>query len=645
MSDVFVSYKTEDRPRAAQVVAALQAQGLSVWWDQHIEPGTHWRETITQSLMSARCVVVLWTKASVAAGGRFVHDEASLAQRRGVYLPVRLDEVDPPLGFGQHQSISLIGWRGALGTPAFAILLAAVQAMVGVEPPQQVAQRFMLPPSRQDRRLLIGGGIASLAVIAGAAGVFLAPTGLRCVVGFCPPAGGPSSIVVLPFRNLSGDGRHDYLCEGVSEQLRGALSRLGSIQVLGRTSSDAFKDANGGTAAVAAKLGVSYILDGSVRISGKKLRVSAQLIDAKSGLERWSDDFDRGMTDIISVQTDIAASVAASVQGQLVSAQVALVSRPATSVPAAYDALLRGGQVYRRASTEVEYREALRLFDLAIAADPTCAEAHAKRALVLRLVAGQFTTSDHLRSANDAAVAAAERAVQLAPGSGYAQSILGYALLFGRLDFAGARAAYQRSIQLAPNDQSVVGSYGQFAAVDGQAVASLSNLAKAVTLDPLNPKIYLTQAVALYFARRFGEAIESARRGLLLNPTMSVAHATIGDARLAMKDTAAALSEYEQEPLPMFRLTGQAIVRHRIGDRKGAAEALHGLLTQLGDSAAYQQAQVRAQWGDADAAFASLNRAFEVGDSGLTYLQVDPLMDPIRTDRRFPDQLRRLNLT
>ena len=128
-------------------------------------------------------------------------------------------------------------------------------------------------------------------------------------------------------------------------------------------------------------------------------------------------------------------------------------------------------------------------------------------------------------------------------------------------------------------------------------------------------------------------------------PRNPAAHATIGDARLAMKDTAAALSEYEQEPLPMFRLTGQAIVRNRIGDRKGAVEALHGLLTQLGDSAAYQQAQVRAQWGDADAAFASLNRAFEVGDSGLTYLQVDPLMDPIRTDRRFPDQLRRLNLT
>ena len=111
MGHVFLSYKKGDRPRAAQIVAGLEAEGFDVWWDQHLLPGDHWRETLTERLTNAACVIVLWSKLSVGAEGRFVHDEARRAQRRGAYVPVRLEDVEPPLGFGEIQSIKLIGWR------------------------------------------------------------------------------------------------------------------------------------------------------------------------------------------------------------------------------------------------------------------------------------------------------------------------------------------------------------------------------------------------------------------------------------------------------------------------------------------------------------------------------------------------------
>src|SRR5688572_4196817 len=112
MADVFISYKAEDRRRVQPLVAALEADGLSVWWDARIGSGTGWRESIQEHLDQARCVLVIWSKRSVGRQGSFVHDEATRAQRRGIYLPVRIDRVEPPLGFGEIQARSLTGWKG-----------------------------------------------------------------------------------------------------------------------------------------------------------------------------------------------------------------------------------------------------------------------------------------------------------------------------------------------------------------------------------------------------------------------------------------------------------------------------------------------------------------------------------------------------
>jgi len=643
MSDVFVSYKQEDRARAARVVHALEAEGLTVWWDQHIEPGAHWRESITQALATAKCVIVLWTEISVQSQGRFVHDEASHADRRGVYLPARLDQVDLPLGFGQQQCISLVGWRGDRNAPQFQTLLAAARAMIAGEGRPRAAHHARRRGAI-DRRWLIGGGVAVLGV-AGLATVFLAPDDMRRGIGLSAGPPEPSTIAVLAFRNLSGDVKQDYLCEGLSEELRDALSRLNTIRVAARTSSEAFRDARTDTATIAGKLGVAFILDGSVRTSGQMLRVSAQLIDAKSGLEKWSQSFDRALTDVISVQTGIAASVAESLRGALSGADAALVARPATTVPVAFDALLQGRQMYLQHGDEANNREALRFFDAAIAADPAYADAHAYRALTLMVLADNFGAADAARSMHEQAVASGLQAAQLAPASAYVQSVLGFTILFGQLDFAGARGPYERSIEMGPNDARVVAGYGQFASAAGQRARSLTMLARAVALDPLNPVIYLTQATALYVARHYAESIDAANRALSLSPAMGAAHGVIGDARFQLGDLTGSLNAYRAEPTALFRLTGMAIVLRRSGDVPGAQSALHELIAKLGDGAVYQQAQIHAQWGETDAALASLEKAFHVGDEGLEMVLVDPLLDPVRGDARFSRVIRGLNLT
>ena len=121
-TDIFVSYKAEDRARLLPLISALEAEGFTVWWDTHIGGGTHWREDIQDHLDAAKCVIVAWTKRSVGHEGHFVRDEATRAQRREVYLPIRLDAVEPPLGFGEVQAISLKGWHGDRSDPRFLAL-------------------------------------------------------------------------------------------------------------------------------------------------------------------------------------------------------------------------------------------------------------------------------------------------------------------------------------------------------------------------------------------------------------------------------------------------------------------------------------------------------------------------------------------
>lgn len=203
-------------------------------------------------------------------------------------MPVRIDKVDPPLGFGETQAVDLHGWKGERDDPQYRAVLGALRKRLGIksEPERSAAAQ----PRRFSRRTVIGGTAAAGAVAVGAGGWFF----LR------PSAGKSDSIAVLPFANLSGDPNQAYFSDGIAEELRSALSRIAGLKVVARTSSEAVRDEDTKTAA--RKLDVRNILTGSVRRSPSLIRISAQLIDGGDGTELWSQDYDRPSGDALQIQ-------------------------------------------------------------------------------------------------------------------------------------------------------------------------------------------------------------------------------------------------------------------------------------------------------------------------------------------------------
>ena len=623
MSDVFLSYKAEDRARVRPLAAALEAEGLSVWWDTQIEGGAAWRHSIQEQLDAARCVIVVWSRNSVGPEGRFVHDEASHAQQRGVYLPILLDKVKPPLGFGETQALPLTGWRGDGADPRFQALLAAIHFKVrGVHHGSHPAR-----PRRLDRRALVAGGGV---VAAGVAGV----GGWAVWRGMGAPSD-DKSIAVLPFANLSGDPAQTYFADGMAEELRGALARIGQLKVIARASCEAVRDKP--IVEAARTLGVTSILTGSVRRSPTLIRVSAQLIDGKNGVERWSETYDRAPGDALQIQTGIAESVASALRVRLGQAEKAALTVGGTNNAAAHDLVLKAIELGRTDDTEAGARKRLALLDAAIALDPNYAEAYAERSAALGVLVGAYAANAaDLRAGYAQATESARRAVALAPQWATAHTTLGKALE-NQLDMRSALSEHERANGfVGANDAGNLVAYARFLGHLGRGDEAVALAARAVALDPLNIGPYAAQSLILFYARRYADAAAAARRVLAQAPRRVQTQTLLGDCLVMMGKLQEAQAEYAKAPADdAFRLTGEAMVAALMGDRVASDSALARMKQVFGDVASYQYGEIHAQRGEIDQAFADLDKAWEVRDGGMLGLRVDPFIDPLRGDPRF----------
>ena len=366
MSGVFVSYKAEDRRRVAPLVQALEADGFAVWWDAHIGGGALWREAIEAELGRAACVLVVWSKRSVAPDGKFVRDEAARAQRRGVYLPVLLDNVEPPLGLGEVQALRLVGWRGSGTSERYAAVTNASfcnnRRLDPTEHSSSETRSRSGPKTCAGRR--IGSPRSSWV------------RGLVFLEG--QPNAASESLAVLPFANLSGDPSQAYFSDGLAEELRTVLSRMPGLKVIGRVSSEKFRAADD-VAAVARQLRVRNVLTGRC---GDPIRPSGSLLNssmARMAWERWSESFDRPPGDVLAMQSDIAQKVAAALSLRLGHRSLATLLVGTTSNPRARDIYFRAVAVRESSHSEDNYREAVGLLDAAIKLRPAfccgiCAE-------------------------------------------------------------------------------------------------------------------------------------------------------------------------------------------------------------------------------------------------------------------------------
>jgi TolB-like protein len=622
---VFLSYARADRARVAPIAEALAAAGHEVWWDALIDGGAAFAKLIETRMIAAEAIVAIWSATSVESD--WVRDEAAHGRDRKCLVPVSLDGTQPPLGFRQYHSVDLSNWQGGVLEPAMQSLIRGIATVRGIAPaPATVAA--VSRPSR--RNLLLAGGGVAVATIAG------------WIVAFKPFGGGTvaNSVAVLPFTNLSGDPAQAYFSDGLSEEVRSALARNQRLKVAAPTSSNKFRTREEDAKSIAAKLGVAFLLEGSVRRAGNTVRIAAELVDAATGFSRWSQTFDRQLTDIFAVQSEIARTVARALDIEVAAGSTK--APGGTTNVAAYEAYLRGRAFFDLSANEASDRAALAQFDAAIAADPGYAAARAARSRTLTAIANQYTEGKALRPLYDEAIAEARRAVALAPDFDDAQSALGYTLSTGRLDVRNARAPYERSRELGGGNADVLIRYAFYAARIGQAASARSAVDRAISLDPLNPRAHRTLAAVLYADRQYAASIPPGEKALALNPKMGVAHAGIGDALYALGKYPEALAAYRAEPSASFGLAGLAIVENRLGDVAAAKKALSDLVAQFGDAASYQQAQVYAQWGQTDAALDALDRARKIGDAGLAYTRNDPMLDSLRKMPRFVDLLRGL---
>lgn len=629
MSDVFVSYKAEDKRRVTPLVKALQADGFSVWWDEQIGGGAQWRHMIEAELNAANCVIVIWSKRSVGPEGTFVQDEATRAQERRVYIPVLLDKVHLPLGFGEMQALPLTGWKGSRKDSHYQAVLSAVRRIAG-EPAREASGPVAQAVDR--RTAIAGGAIATAAIAGGGAWMFLKPTA----------AGASGGIAVLPFANLSGDPAQAYFSDGIAEEIRSALSRIAGLKVAGSTSSEAVRQDDAQTAAK--KLGVTNILTGSVRQSPSTIRVNAELIDGSTGLDKWSQDYDRPPGDTIKIQTDIAQNVAAALSATLGQAVRAAIEIGGTSNPAAQDLFLKAKAQMKGDDSQSSLQKAIGLLDSAVTLDSNFADAYALKARALAELYGFYTaTGGGFEGGFKQSEAVARQAVSIAPNLASARMALAYIFLL-QLDVGRAAVEYQRGHALAGGDVDNLVAYSDFLSILGRQDAAIDVAKQVQGRDPMNPAGYGFEASAELKAGRLALAERAYRKALGLAPNLLQPRAFLGWALMDDGKVDEARAEFSKLPQDyLFRLIGESILFARQADRAASEAALQRAKQTFGDSAHYQYAEVHAQRGETEEAFAALDRAWGFRDPGLAYMKSDRWLDPIRSDPRFAALLAKMD--
>jgi TolB-like protein/tetratricopeptide (TPR) repeat protein len=490
---------------------------------------------------------------------------------------------------------------------------------------------------RQRRRLL--------AFLAGATGLgLLLAGGALYLQGYSRrPVPGTPSIVVLPFANLSDDPRQDYFADGMTEEIQGALSQVPGLRVIGRTTSFALRDRAADLKDVGRRLGVTSVLEGSVRRAGSRLRVNARVVDTRDGYQLWSQTFDRDAGDVLAVQNEIGRAVAESLQVALLPIQGRSPGAQAID-PEAYNQYLLARRFLAPSSFDGFVRAAA-ASRKAISLSPSFAPAWATLAAAYGGMADYASAPEEIAVDQKEAVAAAVRAIELDPGLAEAYAARGQLLAQTTWDWESAREDFDRALALAPGDADILRKKGAWLlAPQGRIPEAIDVLRRSTELDPLSASSWMTLGL-LEVAASNGRAGErSLLRAIEIDPDNDYAHQALGVRELLVGNPSAALAQTNGCSPGLWRLRGVALAQHDLGHSREADGALSELTSSLASPSPFQIAEVHAWRGEADQAFDWLERALAARDGGLLLLTWDPLLAKIRGDPRMDSLLRRMNL-
>jgi adenylate cyclase len=449
------------------------------------------------------------------------------------------------------------------------------------------------------------------------------------------PTAAAASIAVLPFLNMSADKSNEYFSDGLTEELLNVLANVPGLRVIARTSSFAYKGKEVKISDVARDLNVDHVLEGSVRRSGNRVRITAQLIRSSDSSHVWSQTYDRDLNDIFAVQDEISTEVVDALKIRLLHpSDMSAAEAGGTQVPAAYEAYLRGRHLRHEGEGEPTLRAAIAAFDEAIRLDPDYARAYAGKADAQNVLASNGYVPFDAGFA--AARASAQHALSLSPDLPEALLPLSFVESGVDMDVARSTESIEKAHARSPGSYDVQLAYsGQMQSL-GRYEDAVAAGRKAVELDPLAPGAYVNLASALAWAGELAEGEKAARHALALAPSRPAAHYTLGVVLLLQGRNQEALEAFDKESILWQRMDGRAMALARLGQVQQAREEIRIMHEKLGDQASYQYAQIYAVLGDNDEAFHWLAQARKVRDPGLVgQIYADPIMEPLRSDRRY----------
>src|SRR5438067_6265712 len=453
------------------------------------------------------------------------------------------------------------------------------------------------------------------------------------------------SVAVLPFVNMSDDKGSEYFSDGVSEERLTVLQKIPGMHVAARTSAFSFKGKNATAQEIGQKLGVAYLVDGSVRKSGEAVRIAARLTRADTGEEVWSENFTRNLKDVFAVQTELAQTIVEQLRGRFgetdagstakekIQAEVQAAEKGGTKNAEAHQNYLQG-RFYENRNSEKDTRKALAAFQGAVALDPKFALAWAGVARA-NIWYCNFATEGGLKSF-DAHLAAARDAIARAlaiepdlPDALFARSMIQTNFDF---DWKGADETLRKALALAPQDPGLLAQAGNLAAARGEMAPALDFYRRAVAADPVNAQARSFLAGYLAVAKQYEEARAEYARAIELNSAAPYYHAGLGSAYLLEGKLEEAAGAAEADTAEWARLTIMACIRWSQKRIPESDAALAQLIKSSAETAAYQIADVYAYRGDKDRAFEWLERARRQRDAGLPGLRTDPYLANLRGD-------------
>ncbi len=445
------------------------------------------------------------------------------------------------------------------------------------------------------------------------------------------------SIAVLPLVNSTGDPANEYFSDGMSEEFISSLSRLSDLLVVGRTSSFQFKGKSEDSKTIGEKLGVRYLLEGSVRKSAERVRIAVALVKAANGANVWSETYDRELKDIFAVQSEIAGAVAKHLQVALLgnngqTVHLATAATPSNQNVEAYNALLQGNFYSERGTTE-DTRKAIGFYEEAIRLDPGYALAYAQLSIEAGGLADRSNAPKERQEAIAKARAAAESALRLDPN--LAEAHVAQSTIPGDLDFNLAEAELRRALELAPQNPGVTLGLASLLSTLGRLDEGVALTQRSIVLDPLYRQARQDLARYLTALGRYDEAEAALRKVIALQPESARNYSRLALIQILRGNPGAAVELAKQETDPFWRTYALALAYFAHGDRAEADAALKKLIDEEADNAGYQIAQVYALRKEPEKMFEWLEHAWATSDGGVASMLYDPLLRPYKDDPRF----------